>query len=57
LFRSLDRPSYHLRGKAQHPLLRYRDRACFSAGVAFGLALVSRYPESQGKINRFFWAT
>jgi zinc transport system permease protein len=26
----------------------------FSGGVAFGLALVSRYPESQGKINRFF---
>jgi zinc transport system permease protein len=26
----------------------------FSGGVAFGLALVSRYPESQGKINRYF---
>jgi zinc transport system permease protein len=26
----------------------------FSGGVAFGLALVSRYPEAQGKINRYF---
>jgi zinc transport system permease protein len=26
----------------------------FSGGVAFGLALVSRYPESQAKINRYF---
>ncbi|MDR2405303.1 MAG: metal ABC transporter permease [Deltaproteobacteria bacterium] len=26
----------------------------FSGGVAFGLALVSRYPEAQSKINRYF---
>jgi zinc transport system permease protein len=26
----------------------------FSGGVAFGLALVSRYPEAQSRINRFF---
>ena len=26
----------------------------FSGGVAFGLALVSRYPEAQAKINRYF---
>ncbi|MDR2200437.1 MAG: metal ABC transporter permease [Deltaproteobacteria bacterium] len=26
----------------------------FSGGVAFGLALVSHYPEAQGKINRYF---
>ncbi|MDR2459586.1 MAG: metal ABC transporter permease [Deltaproteobacteria bacterium] len=26
----------------------------FSGGVAFGLALVSRYPQAQGRINRYF---